>query len=135
MNLSLGFKKYFEKSQDEICYGKVRVESLIFQDDVVRCSTNRDKAQNGNLRIETVMKTKQLEIHPDKSCYLLTAGKENYRKIQEEIDKNPLTYDNFVIKKKLQQKWLGDIIHEDGPAASHHATVVERRGRTTAAIF
>ena len=55
--------------------------------------------------------------------------------MHEEIVDNPLMYDNFVVKNKKQQKYLGDIIHEDGPAASHFATVVERRGRTTAAIF
>ena len=135
LNLSLGFKDYFASSQDEICYGRVRIESLIFQDDVARCSTSRDRAQNGNIRIETIMKSKQLDVHPDKTCYLLTTGKENYNKIQQEIVDNPLMYDNFVVKNKKQQKYLGDIIHEDGPAASHFATVVERRGRTTAAIF
>ena len=55
--------------------------------------------------------------------------------IRKEIDDNPLTYDDFVIKKKVQQKWLGSQLHEGGPAASHLATVEERRGRTTGAIF
>ena len=53
----------------------------------------------------------------------------------KEIDDYPLTYDDFVIKKKVKQKWLGSQLHEGGPAASHLATVEERRGRTTGAIF
>ena len=59
----------------------------------------------------------------------------NYELIQREIDDNNIIYDNFPIKHKTQEKYLGDQLHEGGLKASNLATVMERKPRTIGAIF
>lgn len=62
-------------------------------------------------------------------------NRENYNKVQKEIEDNPFVYKDFHIKNKVQEKWLGDQLNENGLAATNLATVVSRRGKVTAAIF
>ena len=42
---------------------------------------------------------------------------------------------DFTTSNKIQDKWLGDILHHDGLAASTEATIKERTPRVKAAIF
>jgi hypothetical protein len=37
-------------------------------------------------------------------------------------------------KKKVKDKWLGEILHEDGVGASVHATIVDREGKVKGVI-
>ena len=62
-------------------------------------------------------------------------NKNNYKKIQDEISKNPLTYNGKPFKKKVTEKWLGDKFSEDGLSASITETITSRKGRVTAASF
>ena len=134
-NLGDEFEDYFEDSTEEVCYGSIRLQPMLFQDDAIRLATSRNNDQSGNLKVESIMKSKLLEIHPDKSCYLLLANKTNYDLVQKEISDNPFVYHNFDIKQKSQEKWLGEQLHEQGLSATNLATVISRRGKATAAIF
>ena len=133
-NLGSDFDEYFEESTEEVFYGSVRLQPMLFQDDAIRLATTRNNAQSGNLRVESIMKSKLLEIHPDKSCYLLVADKTNYELIQNEINDNPFVYHDFHIKQKSQEKWLGDQLHEQGLSATNLATVMNRRGKVLSLI-
>ena len=77
----------------EVFYGPVKLQPMLFQDDAIKLSTSRNGAQNGNLKVESIMKSKLLEIHPDKSCYLVVADKTNQEMIKKEIDEHPFAYD------------------------------------------
>ena len=61
LNLDLEVNDYFEDSQDEIYYGNVRIQPLLYQDDIIRLSTSRDNSQSGNMRMEQIMKSKQFK--------------------------------------------------------------------------
>ena len=50
----------------------LRLQPVSFQDDMLRMCTGRDEAQEGFNIFEAVFKSKLLQIHPTKSCYLET---------------------------------------------------------------
>ena len=73
LNIDEEINAHFKDSEAEISYGSTRLQPVSFQDDVLRMCTGHDDAQEGFNRFEAVFKTKLLQIHPTKSCYLLTA--------------------------------------------------------------
>ena len=44
-------------------------------------------------------------------------------------------FGNIVTKMKTMDKYLGDMIHMDGLAASVNATIEDRVGKVTAAMY
>ena len=71
LNIDEEINAHFKDSEAEISYGSTRLQPVSFQDDVLRMCTGHDDAQEGFNRFEAVFKTKLLQIHPTKSCYLL----------------------------------------------------------------
>ena len=134
-NLDKGVDQYFRGSMDEIMYGCIRLQPLIFVDDVARVTTARDKAQAGNIKLDCLMNTKQLMLHPDKTCYLVLGKGDSYLKMENEIAVQPITCGEFEPKRKMQEKWLGDIFSSQGLDASVQATIEDRIPRVKAAMF
>ena len=110
-------------------YGKVKISNLLLQDNAVTVFSSRAGAQDNSSRVETIMKSKQLDINITKSVMLLCCSKANKEKLAKEIDDNPVVYDNNAIKVKQNDKWLGDIIDSNGDSASITATISARKGR------
>ena len=54
-------------SSSEVSYHDVRLQPMIYQDDLGRFSSSRMAAQAGNDKIEACMETKPLDLHQDKS--------------------------------------------------------------------
>ena len=136
LNIDEELNIHFEDSQAEISYGSTRFQAVSFQDDVLRMSSSRDEAQEGYNRFEAVFKSKGLEIHPIKSCFLLFAGKGKTRdSIKEEISRRPLVYDDYIVQSKNEEKWLRDILSDQGLEKSVEATINRRYGKVLTAIF
>ena len=76
INLDKGMEEFFEGSGEEINYGEVRLQPLMFQDDVVRLTDSVHAARAGNTRIMNVVKLKQLEMHPEKTGIIVWGEKE-----------------------------------------------------------
>ena len=95
-NLDSRVNDYFQTS-DEASYGSIRLQPLLFQDDVIHLSTSRDRSQAGVMRMEAVMKSKQLEVHPDKTCHMVIGTSQSQTEVTAEIKKNPLIYDTFEV--------------------------------------
>ena len=134
-NLDQGVTKYFSNSEDEVAYGMVLLKPLLFQDDVLRMTTTVSGARNGNKRMDMLAKTKALELHPDKTCFVVFGEGEKLRDLEEDIEKNPIYCGEFVTKRKATERYLGDRLNGDGLAESVQSTVTERSGGTKAAIF
>ena len=130
-----GVSEIFETSRDEICYGKVKINPLLYQDDILRMTTTHFGAQAGLSKVEAVMRLKSLEVHPDKYFHLLIGNKKNLDLIRNQIEKNPLKYMNKPIKEKKSEKWLGDFFHNGGVSESVTETIKQRKGRAKNAIF
>ena len=127
--------EFLGDSPDEICYGKVPLKSVLFQDDIARLTTSPRAARSGNIKLHQMAQLKQLEMHPDKTVFMVLGRKENVDRIRKEITANPISFGNLDTKEVKQERWLGDIFHNEGLSKSVEATVSERTGRTKAAIM
>ena len=104
VNLDNDMEEFFAGSSSEVTYGEVRLQPLIFQDDVVRLACDMASARAGNKRLEGVVKLKQLDTDTDKTGLILF---ENWEDMKKEIEKNPVMFNNFETKPKVMDKWLG----------------------------
>ena len=134
-NLDDGVGEMFENSEDEVCYGSVKINPLLYQDDVLRLTTTVTGAQNGHTRMNKALELKLLDAHPDKTGHVIIADKKRREEIEQQLKVNPLKYKNHLIKEKTKEKYLGDVKHKDGLAASIEATIRDRTGKTKMGIF
>ena len=84
-NIDKGVDNYFSGSPDEINYGRIRMQPLSFQDDILRMAPSVGSARVGNIKLSSMMKEKQLECHPDKTSYLVLGNKAFKEKAKMEI--------------------------------------------------
>ena len=135
LNIDMGLESYFSGSVDEVNYGSVRLQPISFQDDIARMARDVQTAQAGNVKLASLMKEKQLEVHPDKTCYIIMGGKKFKERVLEELRESPIMFGDIETRCKEKDKYLGDMLHTDGLAASVEATVNERAGKIKAAIY
>ena len=81
------------------------------------------------------MSTKQLSLHPDKTGFIIFGNGKGRDKLEKDTTEYPIECGDFTTSNKIQDKWLGDILHQDGLAASTEATIKKRTPRVKAAIF
>ena len=136
LNLDTGLQQYFGGSGDEIYYGGIRIEYTAYQDDIGKPSKGVKEAKAHMVKLAHMFEDKGLEAHPDKTCYLMIKGnKQDVVMMEKELEMTPITFGNFTMKRKLKDKYLGQIIHEDGLEASVAATVEDRAGKFKGAVF
>ena len=104
-------------------------------DDVMRVADGVKEAQAGHIKLDYALKEKLLTFHRDKSIYMVYGNKKYKDKVDQEMKENPLTLGDIIMKRKRQQKYLGDILDEGGLAASVEATVKNREAKTKAGIY
>ena len=75
--------------------------------------------------IEACMETKVLDLHQDKSCFILIGDEKSTGQIAQELELCPLTLYGKSMKRKISEKYLGDFI-QLGVADSAEATINER---------
>ena len=128
-------KQYLAGSQDELYYGDVRIESAAFQDDISKPCIDVFTAQSGMTRLAAMLSERGLEVHKDKTCYIVCGGKEYQASTNKQLKMMPLMFGDFPAKRKEADKYLGQTIHEDGLEASVKATIKERTGKIKGAIY
>ena len=55
--------------------------------------------------------------------------------VRSEIEEEPIMCGEFITKEKVCDKWLGDMFHQDGLAASVVATIKEREPKVKGAFY
>ena len=135
LNLDLGLNSHFSGSKDEECYGRVRLQPLIYLDDTARASYNVNSMKAGNMKLASLMMEKQLEVHPTKSGYLLFGSEQFKATCRLEIQESPVMLGKVHMKEKISEKYLGDILHSMGLKASVEATIKHREAKTKGAIY
>ena len=133
--VDMGMKKYLESSEDEMYYGDVRVESAIYQDDIAKPSQDVRTAQSGMTRLAAMLNERGLEAHRDKTSYLVCGSEAFKKKTEESLMLTPLVFGDFTVKRKISDKYLGQIIHEGGLKESVRGTIKERTGKIKGAIY
>ena len=134
-NLDRGVDDYFKGSEDEAMYGTIRLQPLMFMDDLARITTSRNKAQAGNVKLDGLINTKQLTFHPDKTSFLLMGRGTKIEKMALDVENQPIQCGDFTTTRKIKDKWLGDWYHEDGLAASVKETILDRTPKVKAAMY
>ena len=134
-NIDYTMNRFFSESKDEVSYGGINLQPLIFQDDISRMTTSVWAAQSGNNIVEAVMETKLLDFNLDKSCYIVMGSRANKTKIDQELKANPLTLCGKPMENVTKEKYLGNMISCNGLAASVEATVKKRKGQVFSNIL
>ena len=126
INLDIPIRTFFKESVHEVKYGDIMMGPIIYQDDLARLASNVVDAQAGIDKVETCMETKMLDLHDEKSCFLVVGKGKVLKQVKNELQMSPLNLYGKPMKQKKQEKYLGDLLHCDGLAASVKATVEAR---------
>ena len=59
LNLDQGLDAYFRGSQDEECYGSVRLQPLVYMDDTARASNSMNAMRAGNVKLAALLMEKK----------------------------------------------------------------------------
>ena len=136
LNLDVGLQQYFAGSGDKLYYAGIRIEYTAFQDDIGKPSGGVREANAHMTKLGFMFEDKGLKAHPDKTCYIVVKGnKKDVMRIEMELEINPIRFNKFTMSRKMKDKYLGQIIHEDGLAASAAATVEDRACKFKGAVF
>ena len=122
-------------SGDEMYYGKVRVETAAFQDDIAKPCGDVVSAQSGMVRLATMLSERKLEAHSEKTGYLVFGSDMFKEKVEKEVELRPLVFGEFEVRRKRSDKYLGQVLHEGGLARSVQATIEDRASKIKGAIY
>ena len=75
-----------------------------------------------------------MEAHKEKTCYFVFGSKEYKTRTNKQLKVMPLMFGEFLANRTESDKYLGQIIHEDGLKASVEATIKERIGKIKGVI-
>ena len=95
---------YFGNENLGTYYGEIKIENLLFQDDIVRFEDNEDGLNKANVILEIFENINKMEFHPLKTKVLKINTKSEKEII---LGKNKIGYVNEI-------KYLGDLISNDG---------------------
>ena len=101
----------------------------------MRAVDSVDAARAGNVKVNSVMRSKQLQLNPDKTSYIMFGRKKDLALERQETERSPIMCGNFITREKVMDKWLGDIFHQDGLAAYVRATLADREAKVKGAFY
>ena len=78
LNLDRRLDTYFRGSKDAECYGRIKLQPLTYIDDIMRGTKDLTCLRAGNVKLDCVLRQKQLETHPSKSCYLVKSSRPRF---------------------------------------------------------
>ena len=134
LNLDAGVNYCFEKSKNEVNYGNVRMQPLLYQDDILRLSYSIADAQTSNDKMESLAETKLLDYNLEKSCFLLIGSNKAKKHLAQQNKRRPLTLCGAPMVQEECAKYLGDWISSAGLGDSVAVTVKKRKGLALMAI-
>ena len=135
VNLDNGVQDFFHNSEYEVSYGDVRLQPILYQDDVARLSLDLESTQMGINKMEAMAETKLLNFNLEKSCFIVFGNKKSRKEIKENLIDRPLQLCGVDMVQEEQAKYLGDQLCGLGLAESVAATVDKRRGLVIRTIF
>ena len=113
------------------------VQPLSWQDDILGLGSEVRLVQASLNRLSYFVDESQLDIHPDpsKSSYIMLGNKKFRKETEKEISENSITVGPVMLERSESLTYLGEVLHENGLAASVDATVDLRVSRVRGAIF
>ena len=80
-NLDNKVDDYFAENKDEIYYGNINIQPLLYKDAVIRMSSSVTKARSGNEKMALISNSKQLEMHSSKTVLVSFGSKKQQKKL------------------------------------------------------
>ena len=125
LNIGVAIEDTF-KGEPSTKIGKVKLNSLVFQDDISKLCDNLEQAREGCHKIDKTLESKLLSLNYDKSKCLIVGSTKFRKKTLKELDETPMTMGKGLIEHSQCEKYLGDFIHERGCKESISVTIKER---------
>ena len=135
VSLDKGVQEFFCDSEFEVAYVGLRLQPLLFQDDISRLADDPISVQAGNDKLEVMAETKLLDFNCSKSCYLHIGKMKHKRVFQEQLLRQPITLCGNEMSCVPEAKLLGDWISDQGLSKSAEVTVRKRKGMAIASIY
>ena len=104
INIDHGLNTYIWGSRDETCYGCHRMQLLSFQDDIARKATTIRSTQAGHIKICSLMKEKLLEVHPDKTGFIVLGSKQFKDQVRVELESTVIMFGDIKTSMKESDK-------------------------------
>ena len=98
--------RIFENEGMGIMYGSIRLNCLLFQDDIIKIETSIHNLNKSNEMITHFQQLNLMEFHPDKSKYMTTQKSVN--------NNNKIILGNTKLQETDEYTYLGDSITPDG---------------------
>ena len=134
VSLDFDVNESFQDSVDEARYFHVRLQPLLYHDDVARIGTTVKSAQVGNSKMEVIAETKLLDYNLEKSGFLIIGETKAKKKMQIELEESSLLFCDKNMKQENATRYLDDWLSTDGLADSVKVTVNKRFGLAQRAI-
>ena len=83
------------------------MKPLLWQDDIINMSDSPEAAQAAIVKMTDLMESKLLDLHKDKSCYIIAGEKKARMRMKKQLDKKPLKLYNENMKEEKTNKYLG----------------------------
>ena len=125
LNIGVAIKETF-KEEPSTKIGECGLNSLIFQDDISKLNDTLQQTREGCQKIDRTLQSKLLSLNYDKSKFLVIGTNRFRKKILKDVESNPIIMGSGIIEHSSQEKYLGDIISENGCKESITATIKER---------
>ena len=135
VSLDKGVEEYFGDSEDEMRYAGLRLQPLLFQDDISRLANNPASLQAGNDRLEVMAETKLLDFNLEKSGFMQIGKSKMTQKFKDQLLKNPITLCGKPMSCVSEAKLLGDWLSDKGLGESVATTVKKRKGLVIASMY
>ena len=120
VSLDKGIEEFFEESEYEVVYAGLRLQPLLFQDDVSRLAYTPNDLQAGNDKLECMAESKLLDFNLSKSGYMQIGKKGSY---QDQLNNHPITLCGKPMPYVKEAKLLGDWLSDQGLSHSVAVTV------------
>ena len=104
-------------------------------DDVIRGAQDANCLRAGCLKLDFVLKEKQLEAHPTKSGFLVTGSERFNAKVQQDVKDKPVLLGDIVMKEMTTESYLGDKSSSEGLRSSIEETIKDRKGNMKGSIY
>ena len=96
--------------------GHKPLNCLNFQDNIVKLTL--EQAKRGATLIGDTLAKKKLKSNLTKSRYVLLRSEEFKERTRQEAKETPVMMGSHIMEESSEDKYLGDMVHTDGLAAS-----------------
>ena len=93
----------------------------------MKMSNTLEQARNRSRKIDELLKQKLLSLNYDKSRYILLGNRKAKNRMGKELGNQPMKMGEEILGNSVMERYLGDIIHENGCEESIRDTIKDKR--------